>query len=266
MLSIITVTKDDPLGFFQTLKTIARIPQTLAVDWEWILVDSSNTPIFETNSYEIKVLLRDRALSHQHIAMAPSGIYAAMNKGLEVSKKKYVWFLNGGDTLISAAALSNALRLFEHHGDAPILLSPTALVAGGRQIKVHQTSNIVWGLLGKNRICHQGIIYKKHNIKEFDTSFKIAADYKHLLELLALGKPPVVSSEIFAGHDTSGISNQNWRLAFSEFYRAFDHVSKQQALPRSFRMGFYVLYLFERYVRLPAVKWRQSRESPTIPS
>lgn len=259
MLSIVTVTKDDPLGFLQTLKSLAHIPQELAVDWEWIVVDSSNTPIFETNAYEIKVMLRSHKIPHQHVGMTPSGIYAAMNRGIELSKKKYVWFLNGGDMLLSAITLKNALHLLQNNSTAPILLSPTTLTSGGQPIKTHRTLNIGWGLLGKNRICHQGIIYKKEYLKKFDTNFKIAADYKHLLELLAGGTRPVVSSETFASHDISGVSNQNWRHAFREFYSAFRQVSKTQKLPKWFRASFYVLYFFERYVRLPAVKWRQFR-------
>ena len=104
-ISIITLTKNDNLGFFRTLSSILN--QNFNKRVELLILDGSNKKIYDNNSILLdketkKTFSLKEYLIIRHIDMKKKdirGIYKCMNYGLLKSKGKSIIFLNGGDSL-----------------------------------------------------------------------------------------------------------------------------------------------------------------------
>lgn len=91
-LSIITISKDDPIGLTNTLKSVAS--QTYS-DFEHILVLSGRS-----RELTLPIDYRLRVLSD-----AEPGISNALNTGVQAARGEWVQFLNGGDSFVNPESL-----------------------------------------------------------------------------------------------------------------------------------------------------------------
>jgi putative colanic acid biosynthesis glycosyltransferase len=93
LLSIVTVVRNDLAGLTATLDSTSTLDRHSV---ERIVIDGSDRP-------EIASLLRSAAfaLPTRWISEPDSGIYDAMNKGMTLSRGRFVLFLNAGDLLRS---------------------------------------------------------------------------------------------------------------------------------------------------------------------
>ncbi len=147
LLSIVTITKDNPSGFAKTSTSIAA--QTFK-DFEWVVVDGAVEP--------------------------DNGIYDAMNKGLERSRGTYILFLNGGDAFADPETLTLIARHIESFPSD--FIYGDAMEHDGKRYHVKKARNhtsLVRGMFTH----HQAMIYKREIIGglRFDTNYKIAGDY-----------------------------------------------------------------------------------------
>ena len=144
-ISVITITKDNPEGFARTRESIES--QAFR-DFEWVVIDGG--------------------------IEADSGIYDAMNKGLDRATGSHVLFMNAGDVFADSDVLS---RIAPHldfdfiYGDA---------IEGGFMKRARH--NIAHGMPTH----HQAMIYKKRE-RRYDISYQIAADYKFTAEYMMRG-------------------------------------------------------------------------------
>ena len=83
MLSIVTITKGDPVGLARTLKSTELLRQQGV---EHIVVDGSSVPSQEAFPPQVRWVRREAA-----------GIADAFNHGLSLVASEWTWFLNGGD-------------------------------------------------------------------------------------------------------------------------------------------------------------------------
>jgi len=90
MLNIVTIKKDNRVGLQKTLDSL----QNLQVrDFQWICIDSASIDGSAELANQFK-LAGDVVISEKD-----SGIYNAMNKGIQYVSGDYILFLNSGDTL-----------------------------------------------------------------------------------------------------------------------------------------------------------------------
>jgi len=168
-ISVITVT-------YNCINTIeATINSVLGQnydDYEYIIIDGGSTD----GTYDVIKKYSDR-LSYC-ISEPDSGIYDAMNKGLEAAKGQYVYFLNGDDTL--APNVLKTVSEYMKYTDADVIFGEVLYGRNGKY-RVYETLPIEcmnWMM----PICHQSVFMKKAE-RRFDLSYKIAADYKMLNEM-----------------------------------------------------------------------------------
>lgn len=91
-LSIITISKDDPVGLSNTLRSVAS--QTYE-DFEHILVLAGcSRELTLPNDYRLRV-----------ISDAQPGISNALNAGVHAARGEWVQFLNGGDSFVNPESL-----------------------------------------------------------------------------------------------------------------------------------------------------------------
>jgi len=96
-LSIITVNLNNAKGLS---KTIDSVLEQLNPDAEFLIIDGGSVDQSLTMIKEVA-----HKLSYW-ISEKDSGIYAAMNKGIEKAKGNHLLFLNSGDTLVADQSLA----------------------------------------------------------------------------------------------------------------------------------------------------------------
>lgn len=107
-LSIITINYNNADGLKKTIQSV--ISQTYR-NFEYIVIDGDSSD----NSKNIA----DQNLSNidYYRSEKDTGIYNAMNKGIEASKGEYLLFLNSGDSLNGKDALNDFISHNDFHGD-----------------------------------------------------------------------------------------------------------------------------------------------------
>jgi glycosyltransferase involved in cell wall biosynthesis len=102
------------------------------------------------------------------------GVYDAMNKGIEMARGKYIYFLGAGDTL-RANALKNLAGMMPDDELAfvygNVYWMDEAFIYGGEFDKLR---------LETYNICHQAIFYERaifDEIGRYELDYKILADY-----------------------------------------------------------------------------------------
>lgn len=167
MLSIITINKDYCPGLKKTIESLAPLR---AGTFQWIFIDSASTD----GSVD---LANQFAKSGDIVISEPdTGIYNAMNKGIQLATKDKVLFLNSGDTLAKGVKSIEELQL-----------NPLADVTlFGFSIRNHlrmprSNSWRFWSM----PTSHQAMIYsRKLLIQEpYDEQYRFAADFEHYLRI-----------------------------------------------------------------------------------
>ena len=220
-LSIITVVKDDALGFTETRDSIINAIQTLnpgaATRIEWRIVDSS------LNRNEIPQLAAHAPTPTEIIWTPPRGIYPAMNDGLHRAAGTYVYFLNAGDVLEEHALTA----IYEATRNQPIW------IYGQVRFRDRAGKAITpppFNYAKERALCfargrfppHQGIVAQTVTVQElggFDTTYVVAADYNLMLKLAHLSDPQEIG-QVVAEFREGGLSTQAWRRSVQEFHRS----------------------------------------------
>lgn len=91
LISVVTITKDD---FDGVKKTVLSLSALRKLGVRQLIVDGSDTGI----SKKVKKLAVDNGVDY--FWQKPSGVASAFNFGLSKCDSEWVWFLNGGDTVL----------------------------------------------------------------------------------------------------------------------------------------------------------------------
>lgn len=194
LLSVITITKDDPAGLARTLTSTAGWRQHSGA--EYIVVDGSSARP-RTAHDGIRVLVQQS-----------SGIAGAFNDGLRVARGEWVWFLNGGDALHPGlsrewlfallAATAADIVVGSVHYDGDVAPHPSRL------LREQWPPLICW-------IPHPAALVRREVLMRaggFDERWRIAADFDLWLRLLHQDVRVDVVSVPFALFDINGVSQR----------------------------------------------------------
>ena len=164
LVTIITVCYNAAALIEETIQSV------LSQDYpnlEYLIVDGASTD----GTLDIVRKYADRV---KFVSEPDKGIYDAMNKGLKMAKGEWVNFMNAGDTFSDDHVLSDIF-----HGEIPNHVH----IIGGHVEKIYpdhkepqwaENPSITRYTLP---YCHQATFMRIGNW-QFDTNFKIAADYK----------------------------------------------------------------------------------------
>lgn len=168
-----------------------------------------------------------------------TGIYNAMNKGIERCQGDYVVFVNAGDIFASNNVLSqvvNQIRKAEYVSD---LVYGTYMETNMGIVVPNRSYKKCWyGMIAS----HQSMFYRLGLLQEnhirYDETYRIAADYKLTLQVIHDGKNFLQIPTCIAKFDTNGISCSNPQLGMNEACRA-----RKEVLHYSSLDNFFVLVL-----------------------
>jgi len=195
LVSVITVT-------FNCVATLARtldsVRASKRADVEYVVVDGASTDgtleLLESNRDIIDVLISE----------PDQGIYDAMNKAVKHAHGDYVIFLNGDDQFIPAG-FRGALDVLPKSGRA--IETFTTLVRSEVQPS-EVLAATPWKLLMFNTVPHPSTFTPRELQAglEFDTTYRIAADYDMFLRAWVAGTRFHVHSLAIAVHHRGGAS------------------------------------------------------------
>lgn len=194
LLTIVTITKDDPAGL---ARTEASTRAWLDTGWvEQIVIDASTVP---ARVEDVRIRM-ERQVS--------KGIAAAYNEGLTLARGEWVWCLNGGDaahetlspswlgTLLSATRAEVVTGALHFDGEAAARALPPPAFQ--------------WPLIAC-WLSHPATLVRRERLLAsggFALNWRIAADYDLWFRVLAGGTVVDVVSVPFARFDVNGISER----------------------------------------------------------
>ena len=230
MFSFITVCYNDAKVLQKTMDAIFLIDSN---DYEYIVIDGASKDNTTTllKEYEKKFAGKMRWISEPD-----NGIYDAMNKGIRLSKGKYLIFINANDVFLRDSLGVVMNFALEAEDDIDIIYGDTVNVyTNGNQIqKVLKRSNPcinIKTLKNGMGVVHQSMFTNRKafdKIGVFNTDFSIGADWDFLSRAVSSRlKLEYVSCPI-CEFDVRGVSSKvhNWQRhkirKKNELYKVID--------------------------------------------
>lgn len=179
-LSVITINRNNAEGLKRTVESVVSQQNVnFKTEVEYIIIDGNSTDksVFYIEQLEKKF----KNTVSSWISEPDTGIYNAMNKGIQKATGQYLHFLNSGD-FYEKDALSNIILSLKTHPDL-LIMAVNLLTDNVDNIEKIEIRNPP--ILKHSSLHHQGIIYKKDFHSQYglyDESFKFAADYKFCLD------------------------------------------------------------------------------------
>lgn len=225
-ISIITVTLNSEKTI---LKCIDSLGMQSYQQIEHIIVDGKSSDL------TLSIIKKNKLPNTQVISEKDSGIYEAMNKGIDYATGEVVAFLNSDDFYTDPSVLANVMNEFNNN-NIDFVHGKVAIVnEKGRIVRVNGGKKNVnnYSILGLH--CpHPAFFVKTKYLKQmnppFDTNFKLAADIKQQLiliyrmELSGQYLDCVTTQQLLGGASTKNIFSylKGWnesRMSYNEVFR-----------------------------------------------
>lgn len=201
--SIITVCRNHHSGLEKTYNSLKN--QSFR-GFEWIVIDG-------VSSDGTAEFLKQNALDF-YLSEPDQGPYDAMNKGITHAHGQYLIFLNAGDSLEN----SNTLSLINQNiAQNPDFIYGDALdceSADNHYKTARSHEKVKLGMFTH----HQSMIYKREKIGDlqYNTRYKIAADYDFTLRYLQRAKDITYIPQALCIFEAGGLSQNNAKLGRKE--------------------------------------------------
>lgn len=178
-LSVITINYNNRDGLQRTIDSVVGQSFT---DYEWIVIDGGSTD-------GSRNMIEQYAERFAYWCSEPdSGIYNAMNKGIEHAKGDWFLFLNSGDWLYDSTVLQKVF--FEPH-DADILYGDVMYHwPDNRGMELDEKpEKLSLYFFYKDTLCHQATFYKKKifNSHSYNEKYRICSDWALYIQLIQEG-------------------------------------------------------------------------------
>jgi len=207
LVSVITIVYNGAEEIESTIRSIIKHASELI---EYIIIDGGSTDgtLDIIKKYDDKI--------NYWISEPDNGIYDAMNKGVKLANGEFIYNLNVGDQLkeIPVNELNDAI-------------SKEAVVVSFSVSTCNSIHKPKKGFMLKthNSLHHQGTFYKNFDTLEYDTNYKVFADFDLNQRLLKAKKKMIVYNKIIASHNIGGISHIE-----KYFYEVYHIIRKNYGL------------------------------------
>lgn len=205
MISIICVTYNAEDLIEITLKSILYQTYT---NYELIVIDGSST---DKTLNLINHIYKGKL---ETISEPDDGIYDAMNKGINLAKGDWIYFLNAGDTFKAPDTLA---RIFYQSLDGSLLFGDTLLKTDNKVVSCPSKLDKLFFF--SNTICLHSIFIDKRvfdDIGYFDLHYKVISDRDFLIRAFLKGFSFQHINSVVSIYDQEGFSAQNHNLYLQE--------------------------------------------------
>lgn len=199
LFSIITITFNAADYLQSTIDSVVK--QTYG-DIEYIIIDGAS------NDSTLKIIKNNEKNITTWISEPDTGIYDAMNKGISLSKGRWVNFMNAGDTFSDEKVLENIAKNINSSAD--VIYGDRYYVKDNQ--RVLQIAKSIDTIFERMPFGHQSTFVKNDVLKKyrFNDTYKFSADYDLLIKLYLANHNfqyiniPICEF-IAGGHSESGI-------------------------------------------------------------
>ncbi len=215
LISIITVCFNSSVTIKKTIESV--LIQNLE-NLEYIIIDGNSSDRTVTIIESFQEQFKQKRIVYKWISEPDNGIYDAFNKGIKLSKGKWISFL-GSDDVYTKNAIPLYVQSIKKQIQRIDLIHSEVQLENGKVFKGIWT----WKTFRrKMNIAHVGALHNKEFFKEyglFDTSYRIAGDYELLLR--AKDKLKTIKfNEITVIMADGGVSNSQIKETYKETTRA----------------------------------------------
>ncbi len=225
-LSIITINLNNVIGLRKTIESV--INQT-SDSYEHIIIDGGST---DGSVDIIKQFLENEEYA-RHVTFwcseKDSGIYDAMNKGIDKASGDYCFFLNSGDSFCDTNVIS---RINGYSFNEDVVCFNVFLLKNGDKTLNYSPKLITEDFFVRNFIFHQSALIKTElqKSKKYSTNYKIISDNAFFLDVLLIDNGTYrYINDVLCNYDAEfGISSTNTELVEKErFIVLSDYLSKK---------------------------------------
>ncbi len=207
LFTVVTITLNNLSGLQKTYKSIQN--QSFE-NFEWLIIDGESTD----GTIDFLKSQKSNPSSPfitRYTSEKDTGIYDAMNKGIQYAYGKYIIFMNAGDEFATPKTLENIAPHTEKspdfiYGDA---LEPDKNGKNSTLKKAKQYKKLPWGMFTH----HQAMIYNRQTIQtskiRYSLLYDIASDYDFTARFLIKSKKIIYIPHPFCIFEQGGISQQN---------------------------------------------------------
>lgn len=216
LFSIITVTFNAGLTVGRTLESLGEQGFT---DYEHIIIDGKST------DSTLEIVENAPQAELRHVVSEPdNGLYDAMNKGISLSRGKYLIFLNAGDKFHCPDTLDHIADAINNNDKPGIVYGQTDLVDNeGRFLAPrHLTApkdlslkDFAEGMV----VCHQAFIVRRSLAPFFSLKYKYSADYEWCIICLMHSQRNFYLDEVIIDYLEEGLSTVHRRKSLMERFR-----------------------------------------------
>lgn len=245
LISIITINKNNSNGLN---KTIESVKNQKFLNKEFVIIDGSS----EDNS--MMVINKHKNYLSNYLIEEDNGIADAFNKGIKLSKGKWIIFLNSGDTFANTSVL-NKINIILENCKKDFVVGKVNLIRdnkfcgqfGGKDLNINKLKYF-------NNIPHQSTFTQRNFFKTygfFDEKFKIAMDYEILLRNLKNLDIELIN-EIIAEVEFDGITRKD------EFktYKYYKNAQIKNKVQNRFLINITYLYMITKVTIKKILKFK----------
>lgn len=174
LFSIVTVVYND---VDEIQRTIASALGQEFDSYEYIIIDGAS----KDGTLELIQQYKSRICV---LSERDSGLYDAMNKGLDLANSEYVLFLNAGDYFVNSSVLSNVAASIGTDRPDCIYGNNYVMLLDGT-LTFRKAASDLSNIWKRSQFSHQALFTKTALARQykFDLSYSIAADYCMILRL-----------------------------------------------------------------------------------
>jgi glycosyltransferase involved in cell wall biosynthesis len=175
MISIITINYNRRDDLEKTLKSV--FGQSYK-HFEYIVIDGGS------NDGSLAVIQENDANITNWISEPDKGIFDAMNKGISLSTREYLLFLNGGDTFLNNDSLSLAVSYLNGLKEDIIYGNILVEMSFGGKVVFNYPEKLSFKYFLQRDLPHQATFIKRKLFEEYgvyDISHKINADWSFFI-------------------------------------------------------------------------------------
>lgn len=215
-LSVITINRNNADGL---LKTINSVFNQTKPPFEFIVIDGASTD----KSPEIVEHFRERL--NYAVSEKDTGIYQAMNKGINKASGEYLLFLHSGDWLYNNQVIESVLPLLK---GADVISGDINIYDAGKWHLMSSENEITVGLFQYLSLYHQATFISKKLFERFglyDETFKSTGDYEFFIRALLANNstykhiPLVISNFVADGMSNDpamrAINAEEWQRSWN---------------------------------------------------
>lgn len=242
-VSIITITYNAERFIEHTIQSVLG---QKCKDFEYVIIDGASSD----KTMDIVRLYASQHDEFKWVSEPDGGLYDAMNKGLHKATGDFVWFINAGDKLYDENTLQTVVDKINAYSDCDVVYGQT-LIIGEDEKPLGDRNKLAPSVLNKKSllnglvVCHQSILVRKSIAPDYDTQYKITADYDWTCNVLSCSRRNCFIDEYISRFMVAGVSTQQRKKSWLERYRI---MKKQFGLFRTLlaHLKIIVCYPFTR--------------------